>query len=108
VTPAARLGAGSSRTRVAAHARQVFDAAAQGFVTKTWADVRVGDVITVHKDEYFPADLLFLSSESEEGLCYIETMQLDGETNLKIKKAPDETKHLTAEGLRGFEARART
>ena len=29
-------------------------------------------------------------------------MQLDGETNLKIKKAPDETKDLTAEGLRGF------
>lgn len=55
------------------------------------------------QDEFFPADLLFLSAGSEDGLCYIETMQLDGETNLKIKKAPDETKHLNAEALRTFQ-----
>ena len=47
-----------------------------------------------------------MSAESEEGLCYIETMQLDGETNLKIKKAIDETKHLTADSLRSFTVRA--
>ena len=44
------------------------------------------------KDAYFPADLLLLTTETAEGLCYIETMNLDGETNLKIKSAPDETK----------------
>jgi len=82
---------------------EVFDSVEQKFVVKTWADVCVGDVITVFKDQYFPADLLFLSAENEEGLCYIETMQLDGETNLKIKKALDETKHLTADSLRAFE-----
>lgn len=54
------------------------------------------------QDEYFPADLLFLSAENEDGLCYIETMQLDGETNLKIKKSLDETKHLTRDTLRGL------
>jgi len=63
-------------------------------VTKTWKDVRVGDIIIVRKNHYFPADLLFLSAENEEGICYIETMQLDGETNLKIKKALDETKDM--------------
>jgi magnesium-transporting ATPase (P-type) len=51
------------------------------------------------KDEFFAADLLFLGAENEEGLCYIETMQLDGETNLKIKKALDETRHHTAQTL---------
>jgi magnesium-transporting ATPase (P-type) len=45
---------------------------------------------------------LFLSAENEDGLCYIETMQLDGETNLKIKKAPDDTKHLSGDSLGDF------
>ena len=40
---------------------------------------------------YFPADLVLLSSSNPEGMCYIETMNLDGETNLKIKKALQET-----------------
>ena len=40
---------------------------------------------------YFPADLVLLSSSNPEGMCYIETMNLDGETNLKIKKALSET-----------------
>ena len=37
--------------------------------------------------EYFPADLVLLSTTNPEGICYIETMNLDGETNLKMKKA---------------------
>lgn len=30
--------------------------------TKTWADVRVGDIVQIHSREAFPADLLFLLS----------------------------------------------
>lgn len=41
--------------------------------------------------QYFPADLVLLSSSNAEGVCYIETTNLDGETNLKIKKASKET-----------------
>ncbi|KAG2453313.1 hypothetical protein HYH02_001537 [Chlamydomonas schloesseri] len=73
---------------------EVLDPDTGQYVTKTWKDVRVGDIVVVTKDQQFPADLLFLTSETEEGTCYIETMNLDGETNLKIKKAPDETKDL--------------
>jgi phospholipid-transporting ATPase len=72
------------------------------FGTRTWKDVCVGDIIIVHKNHYIPADLLFLSAENEEGICYIETMQLDGETNLKIKKALDETKDMREETIGQF------
>ncbi|KAF6253363.1 hypothetical protein COO60DRAFT_1547131 [Scenedesmus sp. NREL 46B-D3] len=81
---------------------QVFNASLGQFEARTWRDIRVGDIIIVHKGEYFPADLLFLSAENEEGICYIETMQLDGETNLKIKKALDETKDLRHHSIGNF------
>ncbi|WIA12055.1 hypothetical protein OEZ85_012134 [Tetradesmus obliquus] len=81
---------------------QVFNTDVGQFETRTWRDIHVGDIIIVHKGENFPADLLFLSAENEEGICYIETMQLDGETNLKIKKALDETKDLRHHSIGHF------
>ena len=45
----------------------------------------------VKDKEYFPADLVLFSTTNPEGICYIETMNLDGETNLKMKKALQES-----------------
>ena len=42
------------------------------------------------QDEQFPADLIILNSSSPKGMCYIETKNLDGETNLKHKQAVKE------------------
>lgn len=61
-----------------------------------WVDVAVGDVVRVESEEPFPADLVLLASSEPEGLCYIETANLDGETNLKIKQAIPETAHLVS------------
>jgi phospholipid-translocating ATPase len=55
-------------------------------VTK-WKDIRVGDIIRLQRDEPAPADLVILHSKGHEGVAYIETMALDGETNLKSKRA---------------------
>lgn len=66
----------------------VFNRSSSSFEERHWRDVRVGDVVRVHQDEFFPADMVMVqSAEAKTGLCYIETKNLDGETNLKHKKA---------------------
>ncbi|KAL0380544.1 UNVERIFIED_CONTAM: putative phospholipid-transporting ATPase 4 [Sesamum angustifolium] len=67
------------------------------FNQKPWMKLRVGDVVKVEKDKFFPADLLLLSSSYEDGICYVETMNLDGETNLKVKRALETTVSLDDE-----------
>ncbi|PPD81487.1 hypothetical protein GOBAR_DD21582 [Gossypium barbadense] len=56
-----------------------------------WKKLQVGDIIRVKQDGFFPADMLLLASTNADGVCYIETANLDGETNLKIRKALERT-----------------
>nr|GEX60240.1 phospholipid-transporting ATPase 3 [Tanacetum cinerariifolium] len=56
-----------------------------------WKRLQVGDIIRVKQDGFFPADLVFLATTNPDGVCYTETANLDGETNLKIRKALEKT-----------------
>jgi P-type E1-E2 ATPase len=61
--------------------------------TILWKDIKVGDIIRVNKNEFFPCDLLLLaSSDYKTGQCFIETKNLDGETNLKAKTVSEDMK----------------
>jgi P-type E1-E2 ATPase len=50
----------------------------------------MGDICKVEKDESFPADLLLVSAEKD--LVFVDTMNLDGETNLKERMIPFDEK----------------
>ncbi|CAH0049527.1 unnamed protein product [Clonostachys solani] len=51
-----------------------------------WRDIQVGHIVRLSRDEPIPADIVLIHSDGENGLAYIETMALDGETNLKSKQ----------------------
>ena len=59
----------------------------EGFKDVTWKSIRVGNIVKVKQDEFFCADLLVIKSSGDKGNCFIETKNLDGETNLKQKGA---------------------
>ncbi|KAJ4389377.1 drs2 neo1 protein [Gnomoniopsis smithogilvyi] len=52
-----------------------------------WQELRVGDIIKLQRDDNVPADIILLHATGPNGIAYIETMALDGETNLKSKQA---------------------
>jgi phospholipid-translocating ATPase len=50
-----------------------------------WKNVQVGDFVRIYNDDQIPADVVILSTSDPDGACYVETKNLDGETNLKLR-----------------------
>nr|XP_031361928.1 probable phospholipid-transporting ATPase VB [Lonchura striata domestica] len=65
---------------------RVYDKEEHAYVEKCWKDVRVGDFVQLQCNEIVPADILLLYSSDQNGICHLETANLDGETNLKQRR----------------------
>jgi phospholipid-translocating ATPase len=59
-----------------------------------WEDVRVGDFIKIRNNESIPADILICATSEDENVAFVETKNLDGETNLKSRNAVQGLSHL--------------
>ena len=66
----------------------------QKFRNIKWKEIKVGNLIKVKNNEIIPADLLIICSSNIEGNFYLQTSNLDGETNLKEREALNDTQNI--------------
>ncbi|KAK4187296.1 hypothetical protein QBC35DRAFT_235944 [Podospora australis] len=57
------------------------------FHKDAWKSLVVGDFVRIYNDDELPADIIILATSDPDGACYVETKNLDGETNLKVRSA---------------------
>ncbi len=57
------------------------------FHKDAWKNLVVGDFVRIYNDDELPADIIILATSDPDGACYVETKNLDGETNLKVRSA---------------------
>ncbi|KAJ3907391.1 phospholipid-translocating ATPase [Lentinula edodes] len=62
--------------------------------TIIWEDVCVGDIVKIRDNESFPADILICATSEDENVAFVETKNLDGETNLKSRTSVPELIHM--------------
>ncbi|XP_073149211.1 phospholipid-transporting ATPase 1 [Henckelia pumila] len=65
------------------------------FEQKKWKDIRTGEMIKVSGNESIPCDMVLLSTSEATGVAYVQTTNLDGESNLKTRYAKQETQMKT-------------
>lgn len=68
------------------------------FHLKKWKNIRAGEVLKICSDDTIPCDVVLLGTSDPSGIAYIQTMNLDGESNLKTRYARQETASTVFEG----------
>jgi phospholipid-transporting ATPase len=61
------------------------------WIETTSGNLELGEILVISEDRTFPADIVLLDSNLNEGIAYIETGTLDGERTLKSKIAHKNT-----------------
>ncbi|XP_024535631.1 phospholipid-transporting ATPase 1 [Selaginella moellendorffii] len=61
------------------------------FRAKKWKKIQVGELLKVFANETMPCDLVLLGTSDPSGVAYVQTTNLDGESNLKTRYAHQET-----------------
>jgi phospholipid-transporting ATPase len=56
-----------------------------------WKEIHVSDVVKLTSDSTLLADIVLLSTIDSSGVVYVQTLNLDGESNLKTRYARQET-----------------
>ena len=56
------------------------------FINKKWEDIKLGDILKIHKNEIIPCDMILLDSSELNGVCYVEPKNINGESNLYMKE----------------------
>lgn len=72
------------------------------WTTTRWGDLKVGDIVRLVGDEQVPADIVLLYAD--EGIAFVDTRALDGETNLKSKMVPAGLKTLNLVSIQSIAA----
>ena len=66
----------------------------QKFRNIKWSEIKVGNLIKVKKNEMIPADLFVICSSNTDCSFYLQTSNLDGESNLKKREALTSTQKI--------------
>ena len=59
-----------------------------------WSEIKVGNLIKVKNNEIIPADLIVICSSNTNGTFYLQSSNLDGETNLKEREVLNATQKI--------------
>ncbi|KAL6902032.1 hypothetical protein ACP4OV_004908 [Aristida adscensionis] len=68
------------------------------FRLKKWKNICAGEVVKIRSNETMPCDMVLLGTSDPNGIAYIQTMNLDGESNLKTRYARQETTSMICDG----------
>eukprot|EP01129_Flabellula_baltica_P012096 TRINITY_DN5407_c0_g1_i1.p1 TRINITY_DN5407_c0_g1~~TRINITY_DN5407_c0_g1_i1.p1 ORF type:complete len:1031 (-),score=195.89 TRINITY_DN5407_c0_g1_i1:231-3302(-) len=70
------------------------------FILVKSSELKVGDIVLLTSGEDVPADALLLKTSNESQNCFIQTANLDGETNLKIISSFEESSKLSVKKIK--------